>query len=80
MRETQQARVLNYLLTHKTMTRNDAVNYCSCHKLPTVIGRLKQNPDLKKRGIKICGEMTDGINKFGDKVRYMTYWVERVEK
>ena len=70
MRETQQARVLNYLMTHKTMTRNDAVRECGCHKLPTVVG------ELKRKGYRINGEMTKGKNRFGEDVRYMTYWMD----
>ena len=66
--------MLQYLRTHKTMTRNDAVLECGCHKLPTVIGILK------RKGYDIRGEMTEGKNRFGDTVRFKTYWLIEGDK
>lgn len=70
MRVTQQDRVLEYLKTHKTMTRQDAVNHIGCHKLPTVVGLLR------RKGYRITGVMTDSTNRFGDPVKFMTYTLE----
>jgi hypothetical protein len=35
--------------------------------------------DLKKDGIKVLDEWKEGVNRYGDKVRYKVYWVEEDE-
>lgn len=50
------------------------MNECGCHKLPTVIGILK------RKGYDIRGEMTEGKNRFGDTVRFKTYWLIEGDK
>lgn len=66
----QHKRILNYLMTHKSITPINAFDALGITKLSTRISEMK---DL---GYIFIQEMDESLNRYGEKCRFMRYWLK----
>lgn len=59
--------ILDYLKKHKTISSAQAFEFFGISKISTRIG------EMIKSGVPIIKKWEKGFNRFGRKVRYMTY-------
>ena len=71
---TQHQRIFNYMRSHRIITPMDAYEKLGVTKLSTRIG------EMKTLGVWIGKEYADGRNRYGEKVRFMRYWLEGGEE
>lgn len=64
---TQHERILNYLNDFGSITPMQAFSDLGITKLSTRIG------ELIRSGEEISGEMREGVNRYGEKTRWMEY-------
>lgn len=69
---TQCARILEYMREHGSITTSEAVNELGCNSLSRRI------TDLTSAGYNIVKTWQDGVNRWGDKTRYLEYRLEKV--
>lgn len=67
MKKTQNEKILDYIDEHGSITPVDAFRDLGITRLAARIH------DLRMDGFSITGEMVEGQNRFGDKVRFMSY-------
>jgi hypothetical protein len=67
MKNTQAERILTYIDEHGSITPLDAFRDLGITRLAARIH------DLRRDGFSICGEMVEDENRFGEKVRFMSY-------
>lgn len=63
--------IINYLRTHKSITPIESFNELGITKLATRIGELKQ------KGYNIVDTWDEGVNRFGEDVRFKRYTLIR---
>lgn len=68
---SQQAKILEYLKSHRGISQAEAIDAFGCYRLSA---RIK---NLKDRGYKVDVIMEDGINRFGRPTRYARYFVTK---
>lgn len=68
--DTQWWRIVRYMDEHGEITPLDAYNDLGITKLATRIS------ELRARGFKIHGKSVEGVNRFGEPVRFNKYWME----
>ena len=69
---TQTDRVLKYLETHRGITQAEAFEAFGCLRLSE---RVRE---LAEKGYNVEKAWEDGVNRFGEKVRYMRYFIMEV--
>ena len=69
--DTQHERILKYLKHHRQITPMDAFNELGITKLSTRIS------ELIGMGYPIKKDWGEGLDRYGDKVRFMTYRLEK---
>lgn len=67
MKNTQAERILTYIDEHGSITPMDAFKDLGITRLAARIH------DLRRDGFSISGEMVEEENRFGEKVRFMSY-------
>lgn len=67
MKKTQNEKILDYIDEHGSITPVDAFRDLGITRLAARIH------DLRMDGFSITGEMVEGQDRFGDKVRFMSY-------
>lgn len=67
MKKTQNEKILNYIDEHGSITPIDAFKDLGITRLAARIH------DLRMDGFSIAGEMVEDQNRFGEKVRFMSY-------
>lgn len=71
----QEEVLLDYMRTHKGVTRATGLSKCRIANVPEIIRRLRES------GHKIGDEWLTRTNQFGEKVRYKRYFlIEGVSK
>lgn len=66
----QQKRILRYMQSHRSITQRDANEALGITKLATRIG------DMRRNGILIDQDWDEGRNRYGEKCRFMRYWLK----
>ena len=69
----QLVRILEYLKTHQGITQKEASDALGCMRLSE---RIRE---LAAMGYKIDKVRDEGLNRFGEKTRYMRYFVTEKE-
>ena len=67
MKQTQCARILDYMRQHGGITQREATEHIGCTRLAARIA------DLKRQGIDVCGDMVTVENRYGEKCRVKQY-------
>lgn len=68
---TQGERILQYMRDFGSITPMEAFRDLGITKLSTRVG------ELERQGHRIIRKPVDGINRYGEKTRYMSYSMER---
>ena len=69
----QKQRILEYLRTHQGITQKEASDNLGCMRLSE---RIRE---LAAMGYKVRKVREEGLNRFGEKTRYMRYFVTEKE-
>ena len=77
-RPSQKQRVLDAMKSHGSISPWYAINTLGNTILSATIHSIKRDIAVGKiKGVKINTEIVQGVNKFGDKIRYAKYlWVQ----
>lgn len=67
----QKSRVLEYVKTHKGITQKEASDHLGCMRLSE---RIRELSDL---GYKVEKVWEEDLNRYGEKVRYVRYFVTK---
>lgn len=68
---TQSEKILDYIEQYGSITQLDALREFGCMRLASRISEMRKN------GIRIIGKMETSTNRYGDKVSYSRYFLER---
>lgn len=71
---TQGERIVAYIKEFGSISPMEAFNALGITKLATRVG------ELSREGVKFKKHMIESQNRYGDKVRFMRYWLAEGEK
>ena len=68
---SQEDMILEYLENHRGITQAEAIEAFGCYRLGA------RMYDIRESGFTVERVMEEGVNRFGQKVRYARYFVKR---